>query len=188
MRCWLPDLVLPLVILLLNLIRTCSLLTIVVVTAPRLPLTTEIGTLPPIAVKAPALAASSTVESPRLDLARSIDDLVGFRWLFWGRDLFPPITVDELLSMGTWDKSLKVVACCWESFWTLQLCSKPERVWLLRLWSEPTPPKLLVLWATLNLCRAVFVGFELLGYSATEVFVDEFRPMLYFLEKSLEGR
>ena len=41
----------------------------------------------------------------------------------------------------------------------------------------------------MNLCRAVLVGFELLGYSATDVFVDWVTPMLLcFLEKSLEGR
>ena len=120
-RYWLPALVLPLVVVptavpvpLLNLMRTCwSLLTkvVVVVTAavPRRP--SEIGTLllPPMDVEmlvVALVAASSTtaavVESPRLDLARSMDDFVGFKWLFCGRDLAPIAeeVVVAVVSMG----------------------------------------------------------------------------------------
>ena len=114
MRVWLPARVLTLVTLLLNLMRTYSLLAKDVVTAARPPPTYEIGTLPPLVAEIAALAASSTVERPRLDLARSMDDFVGFRWLFCGRDLLaPPIIVDEV-SIGVWDKSLAavVVECC----------------------------------------------------------------------------
>ena len=112
MRVWLPALVLTLVTLLLNLIRTYSLLAKVVVTAGRPPPpTNESGTLPPLVVDIAALAASSTVDRPRLDLARSMDDFVGFRWLFYGRDLLaPPIIVDEV-SIGVWERSLATVAC-----------------------------------------------------------------------------
>ena len=113
MRVWLPALVLTLVTLLLNLMRTYSLLAKVVVTAARPPkLTYEIGTLPPYVVDSAALAASSTVERPRLDFARSMDDFVGFRWLFWGRDLLaPPIIVYDV-SIGVWEESLVKVVCC----------------------------------------------------------------------------
>ena len=113
MRVWLPALVLTLVTLLLNLMRTYSLLAKLVVKAVRPPPpTNDTGTLPPLVVVIAALAASSTVERPRLDLARSMDDFVGFRWLFYGRDLLaPPIIVEEM-SIGVWDRSLTTVVCC----------------------------------------------------------------------------
>ena len=51
----------------------------------------------------PLTSADVTLEArPRLDLARIIDDLVGLKWLFWGREHCPKLLLSEF---ATFDES-----------------------------------------------------------------------------------